>query len=76
MPAPISRAPAINRDQGSSSLQTIHSAKAEQPMAMTSDSRVSGRSYPMGIGRLNASMPTKCMAQMPMPMAVAPPANQ
>ncbi|MNS84465.1 hypothetical protein D3C72_1182940 [compost metagenome] len=30
----------------------------------------------MGMGRVNASMPTKCMDQMPMPMANAPPASQ
>ncbi|MNQ64030.1 hypothetical protein D3C85_784340 [compost metagenome] len=30
----------------------------------------------MGMGRLKASMPTKCMDQIPMPMANAPPASQ
>ena len=30
----------------------------------------------MSMGRLKASMPTKCMAQIPMPIANAPPDNQ
>jgi len=33
-------------------------------------------SYPVGIGRRKASMPMKCVDQMPAPIDIAPPASQ
>src|SRR5688572_21568060 len=40
------------------------------------DNTVSGTSYPIGMGRLNASIPMKCIAQIPVPIETAPPINQ
>ena len=41
-----------------------------------SDTGVMGIAKAIGIGRRNASIPTKCMAQMPEPIATAPPRIQ
>ena len=44
---------------------------------MTSDSSVRNGSYEISIpGRLKANMPTKCIDQMPPPMAIAAAASQ
>ena len=50
-------------------------AIAEAPIAMSSAYNAVGQSYRVGTGRPNATMPTKCIAQMPMPSAVPPKIN-
>ena len=45
-------------------------------MAMNSEVTVVGMSYASAIGSEKASMPTKCIDQMPLPMAKAPPPSQ
>ncbi len=45
-------------------------------MATASEATVVCKSYDIAIGSLNASMPTKCIDQMPVPIAMAPPASQ
>ncbi len=51
-------------------------ATSEAAIATTIDSNIRGTSYPIGTGRWKASMPTKCMLQMPRPITVAAPASQ
>jgi hypothetical protein len=49
-------------------------ARSDAAMATTTDSSISGKSYPIGTGKRKASMPTKCMLHIPRPITVAPPA--
>src|ERR1700694_5595399 len=44
-----------------------YSANVEIATAIRSDSNVIGMSYDIGIGKRNASMPMKCIDQMPVP---------
>ncbi|VWB34784.1 hypothetical protein BSE24067_01518 [Burkholderia seminalis] len=44
-------------------------------MAISSDSNVMAGSYPTGIGNAKASMPTKCIDQMPVPITQAAPTS-
>src|ERR1700722_3212780 len=53
-----------------------HRANQEADTAIKRDRPVNGTSYDMGTGVRNESMPTKCIDQIPHPMAAAPPANQ
>src|SRR5690606_22056435 len=76
MPRPIRNAPPINLDVGSSGRLTSHSASAEATIGSSHDSAVIQKSYPIGIGSLNASMPMKCIDQIPVPIAIAPPISQ
>ena len=55
---------------------TTNSATADAKIAASSESNTVGQSYSTGTGSRNVSMPTQCIAQMPMPMAVAPPLSQ
>jgi len=54
----------------------MSSAIAETMIAMNSDSSVMGRSYATGTGRWKASIPMKCIDQMPLPMDTAPAISQ
>ena len=45
-------------------------------MATASETKVSAMSYRSAMGREKAIMPMKCIDQMPVPMAIAPPATQ
>src|SRR5258708_38874575 len=76
MPRPIRTAPGARFRMLSELRVAVYKAKPETTIAMNIDSSVVSTSYAMGIGRLNASMPMKCMDQMPMPMAKAPPSSQ
>ena len=51
------------------------SANVETTIAMSIDSSVTPRSYAISIGSISASMPTKCIAQIPMPIATPPPTS-
>src|ERR1700679_1425136 len=74
-PEPISTALPASRIQLIVAKHTRQSANAESAIAIASDRAVIHGSYPIGTGRLNASIPTKCIDQMPMPMATDPPAS-
>src|SRR6202043_2549227 len=53
-----------------------YSANVEIATAIRSDSNVIGMSYDIGIGKRNASMPMKCIDQMPVPSENPPPICQ
>jgi hypothetical protein len=53
-----------------------YSASTEPATAASHETTTSGMSYEISIGRWNASMATKCMLQIPLPMATLPPSNQ
>ena len=55
---------------------TINSANPDTTTPITIEPKVMDRSKAIGIGRCSANMPMKCMDQMPVPMAKAPPINQ
>jgi hypothetical protein len=76
MPAPISSALSARRMRPRSARLTCHSARPEAAIGSNSESIVIGVSKAISIGSWKASMPTKCMAQMPEPMAIAPPTVQ
>ena len=76
MPRPI-RVPAPSRRLKPRRPElAIWSAKPEATMAITSEATVIGMSYAIGIGSSKASMPMKCMDQIPAPMEKAPPISQ
>lgn len=75
MPSPISTPLTARRSRVSAPRVTAFSAKYETTIAIASDRNVSRNSQPSGIGSENASMPTKCIAQMPVLIAAAPPAS-
>ena len=54
------------------SLRRTMNAAPHATMANTQESAVSDRSYSTRIGSLSASVATKCIDQMPMPMAKPP----
>src|SRR5882724_12761340 len=54
----------------------MESAKPDKPIATASEARVVPVSYESAIGKERASMPTKCIDQMPQPIDTAPPASQ
>ncbi len=70
---PITVAPVIRRPAPTSALLAIHSAKPDTAMEMASETSVMPMSYDSGTGSEKASMPMKCIDQMPQPMAAAPP---
>src|ERR1700761_6850019 len=74
-PDPISPAPLVSRVQFIVEKQPRQSANAESAIAIASDRAVIHGAYPMGTGRLKASMPMKCIDQMPMPIATDPPTS-
>ena len=74
--APISRLEARSTRGGSFAWLLMCSASADAAMATSTDSSTSGTSYCIGTGRSSAIMPTKCMLQMPTPMATAPLSHQ
>ncbi|MNJ49159.1 hypothetical protein D3C77_443770 [compost metagenome] len=73
IPAPMISAPKPSWIQGKVGWLTSHRAKPDDSPAISNDSKVRVRSYPNEIGRLKASMPMKCIDQIPKPMANAPP---
>ncbi len=73
MPRPITVALATRRPSPISARLVIQSANPETTMAIASEPRVIAMLYDKGIGKDRASMPMKCIDQMPQPMATAPP---
>ncbi len=76
MPRPISTPPAASRRQLRELRVTVSKAKPETTIAISIEAMVIPMSYAIGTGRLKASMPMKCIDQMPIPMANAPPRSQ
>ncbi len=76
MPPPSSSAPAERCTKLIRGLFAILKANAEVIIAMNSEVIVVGMSYARAIGSEKASMPMKCIDQMPQPMASAPPLSQ
>ena len=72
MPTAISVAPAIRLRTSSCGRRRMNSAIAETPIAMISDSSVVVGSKANGTGKWNASIPMKCIDQMPVPKEMAP----
>ena len=63
--------PAIRRRRvGSSVRLTVNIARNAAAIAISAEATTSEASYSTAIGSWSASMPTKCMLQMPSPMAV------
>src|SRR5580692_4882856 len=73
MPAPMIVAENDSWTMLISGLLATDSANPEMAMAMTREAIVRPRSYVRGIGSEKASMPMKCIDQMPQPIASAPP---
>ncbi len=69
-------APTASRVSPTCGRLAIESAKTETKMAITSDAMVIVMSYESGIGSEKASMPMKCIDQIPQPMAAPPPRTQ
>ncbi len=70
----MARPPPARAGAATSGRLTTQSARAEARIATTTESVRSGTSYAIAIpGMRKASMPTKCMLQMPKPMAREPP---
>ena len=76
MPAPMRTALTASRVRLSSAWLTCHSARPEAATGSSRDTMVIGMSKAISIGSWKASIPTKCMAQMPEPIAIAPPTVQ
>ena len=76
MPAPIVDAPTANRAQLSLPRLATNKAMAEAATAATQDTIVVTGAKPIATGSVKASMPTKCMHQMPVPRASEPTAHQ
>src|SRR5688572_16203924 len=76
MPIPTSVALTVSVAALSTERRTVYSANPETTTAISSESSVIGRSNAIGMGSSNASMPMKCMDQMPAPMAKAPQTSQ
>ena len=75
MAGPIQTAPPISASGPSAGRLAMNKASADAPIATTTESSTRERPYRIGIGRWKASMPMKCMLQMPTPMATEPPAS-
>src|SRR4051812_1799463 len=73
MPRPRRMAPRLRCGKLICGLFAMPKAKPEMTMAMSSEARVVGMSYARAIGSEKASMPMKCIDQMPLPIASAPP---
>ena len=76
IPAPSRTALTVSRRQSSVGSLATRSANAEIAIAIPSDVTVMGRLYVSRIGRESASMPMKCIDQIPTPMTTAPPVIQ
>src|SRR6476646_7498570 len=76
MPRPIRTPPAARRGKLRELRVTASSAKPETAIAISIEPSVMAMSYDMAMGSRNASMPMKCIDQMPMPIAKAPPSSQ
>src|SRR6185437_13228816 len=76
MPMPMTMAPTLSRAKLTSARLARASAKPDTAMAISSEVTVMGMLYASGIGSEKASIPMKCMDQMPEPMATAPPMAQ
>src|SRR5690242_230574 len=62
-----------SRGKRTSPRLAMNSANAEAPTAARNDPATTTTSYEIGTERRKASMATKCMLQMPVPMATLPP---
>ena len=76
MPAPVVVAAIARRRRGSSGALATVSATAQTAVAAHHESSVSPGASPMAIGSENASMPKKCIDQMPVPRTTDPPNHQ
>ncbi len=76
MPVPISRAPPAKRRQPKRAPPAMPMAHPEVSMATPSETKVVVTLYRSTMGSEKAIMPMKCIDQMPMPMAIAPPTRQ
>src|SRR5690348_1639553 len=75
MPPPMHTPATTRRRRPSVPPLIVCNAMYDETMANAIDTKVMRALYGTGIGRLNASMPTKCIDQMPTPMATAPPSS-
>ncbi len=75
MPDPISTPPPPKRSQGEVARPAMVRPSPVIRIEISTESRVAKTSYWMVTGRLTASMPMKCIAQMPPPMVMAAPAS-
>src|SRR5882724_8985166 len=73
MPAPIASEPAAKRLIESEPRLATASAIADTATAAIHERNVNSLVYPSTMGNEKASMPTKCMDQMPVPIAIEPP---
>src|ERR1700678_4003264 len=76
MPPPSSNAPAERWTKLIRGRLAMPKANAEVTIAMNSEVTVVGKSYESAIGSEKASMPIKCIDQMPQPIASEPPLSQ
>jgi hypothetical protein len=76
MPAPRRTGPTGRCEKLIRGLFAMPKAKPEIMIAMSSEARVVGMSYARAMGSEEASMRMKCIDQMPVPMATAPPESQ
>ncbi len=72
----MTMAPTASRSRPICGRLEIARAKPDTAMAIASEAAVIVMSYDRGMGREKASMPMKCIDQMPHPMATAPPSTQ
>ena len=72
IPAPMITALPLSRGMVRRRPLVICRENPDVMIAIASDTRVVGTLYASGIGNEKASMPMKCMDQMPTPMATAP----
>src|SRR6185312_104790 len=76
MPAPMMTELTASRRRDKSRRLEIASANSEVSIPMKRDARLMSRLYRSGMATEKASMPMKCIDQMPMPIEAAPPSNQ
>jgi len=73
IPAPITKAPPTRRKDPRRAPAAIRIALPDARTAAARESSVRVTSYRSAMGNVNAIMPMKCIDQMPMPIASAPP---
>src|SRR6185437_1806064 len=76
MPAPMMTELTASRRRDRSRRLEIASANKEVSIPMSRDARLISMLYRSGIATEKASMPMKCIDQMPMPIEAAPPSSQ
>src|SRR4030081_655696 len=75
MPAPMTSDPLARRARPLFGWLGSLRAKPELKKGRHSEAMVGVRSYESGMGRDKASIPMKCIDQMPVPIDMAPPAS-